>query len=383
MKSIHLKHLVERLDNDPDLSNNKLFFNADGTVNIDELYAVLEQYGVTKDMILSSMHDHRTVPLTNNYLDPISKIDMATIGDYDLKWINGIIKNNTLVESVERWNANNPPTDPEYFDTLTHTWVPMSGDIPRYKRIDKLIPDTDVYKITGLSCSYGKIDIAFLKLETVNMMDFYGSAILTLNKDGSINFYDVSDYTLPLGQPSVIMDLARFGSTVYYFGFVQTWMEMFNGLIDSHTVVNDLNFNDIDQDAAVTDCALTVIGYILMAMVITSNDNVRVFAYDLIRNSIQYVLPDDMPNQDRYLNVPNLALEFITEAVCVYFNQDTDAIECRNLGSDDTLNWSIPTPKVETKGASKRISGISYDPINGYLYMTTSNTLVRYLCSNG
>ena len=393
MKSVHLKHTFEHIVSTINLEDTALFFNKDGTVNLPTLYKKLKEYGITKDVLEQAINQRDTTILLNKYDIPIATVEETTIGDMVVKWLSMGIHDNAILEFSDRWSADNPPVVDTYLDPTTIVWRELSGDIPSGNNLRNLI-EGDAISVRGLSCTYGKIDVSAVRagynqiptyVDGDGVQHYYNMAItqnalLTLYPSGKVDRYSVEIpmHTSPM---STIIDVARFGAVLYGFAYATTKLFKISGPWDGGKqgfgyMTEDPNFSYPEISGVVSptilDTGMTVIANKLYVALNIDNNKIVIMGYDILNNDV-YLLPngDDYPLSKIY------GLEFISENRFIYFNKTNHTIRCEDI---DTTNmvWEIPAPKYN--GNEYDITGISYDPINNYLYMVTNNALVRYTC---
>lgn len=400
MQSIHLQHLFEKLWTDPNLSNNKLFFNPDGTVNKGMLFTYLQKYGITYDDLNAAIDARDTEFLSNASGTALSTLDKTTVGDIVVTWLSDTIYDGALSKpGIGGWAGETLPVLDSYLDPASVVWRPITGDIPPGNTIIEA-EIGDVLFIVGICCTCGKLDIN-VERRNMNIAISTGpwsgpvtpiyNGILTLNPDGSIYKKleyatdSVYTYAIPtvtfLDGRCMFYDIARLGSAIY------TQIPTEPGLYkipdrltpDNNTLLANSN---IDTQWVWPSSAITIIGQYIYRVVQIDEDGgvhkINVYKYDLI-NKTQQLLAEDLPISNLQISHRILAAEVLSDSVLVYYNNSDDTIVCYDYVNKTQL-WSIPSPKVSGGAEAFRVTGMSYDIVQNYLYVATGDTVVRYTC---
>ena len=373
MKSLCLARVYDTLISDPNLSDNKLFFNYDGTVNVDELCEALKPYGITRSELLQAIDDYTIDVLTNENGNILAATNRVAVNNLFIEWLSLQVDDNAVISTENNWDASAAPAGIfEYYDPTNKVWIGTDPSVAIPSGLDIQFA-TPIDSISGLSCVYGRMDFGFTQ-DVIDTVMKTKNGIITIDTDGT--FVD-NLLSLPYIKDNnyFIQDVARHGNDVYYFisGSSHLYKVKANGTLDelSHESVAAFSLPDIN---IIIKGVLSNINGTLYGIAIDDTSRFSMFKYNIISESLD-VLPNTL--SPVLMAASTLTAEFISDDSIIMFDPDTDSIS--KYGLDDAVaEWSIPTPKVAGEDSFNRISGISYDPVHNYLYMVTSKTLVRY-----
>ena len=370
MKSLQLRQLFEVIKNDTDLSDNKLFFNNDGTVNKEELYCVLLQYGVTRQMLDAAIDRAAMDTLVTEDGISITNLNVTTVGDVVVEWFSTYIYDNTIVTMENRWHADEPPAGQcEYFNMANKAWMPIldNNKLPHHNTLDHLYPN--VYT-RGLSCTYGKIDVGIVEYcGNHDGFDQYTTGILSLNPDGSINNVLMKDGYTPLLRP--MHDITRYGNRIFTMTSEEQMIFEANVSPLASSFVPDTTFLLDKQPIRST---MSIFGNEIYGAIVDNTSMIEFMKYNILTGEYQTL---SRSKTNKHIGTNLLAGGFITPTRVIMFRKGDDSLICHDHDSLSVL-WDIPTPKAHKVHKDDRITGISYDPVYNYLYVLSSRTLVRY-----
>ena len=388
MKSIHLQQLFEQLSTDPDLSDNQLLFNEDGTANKKTLYSVLSKYGVTKNMIQQLIDSRTTDVLVSNDGVSLTRIECTTINNYVIQWISTYLKDGVILGPLSRWNGDNPPLVDtlEMYTGYSGRWVTPSEPIAGFMNdnLSSLFPVATCTNVfCGMSCGYDRLNLGWI-LENDN--GTYRNCLTSASTMFTNVKKTVSDQHISINDMGLLMDdIATFGSKTYTVPIKGNKLVCFeqNELKDATAsyIFDTVGMFDIADDISaaglVSESAITIIGttaYLLLKFTDNSSAIVTIDVgteqYQIHTNNISSLVA----------NSSKLTAEFISDNRVLLYNDDAgNVIDCVNL-DDGSVEWSFTYPEFYGSDSDNRLHAMSYDPIQNYLYLVVYRTMIRYKC---
>ena len=404
MKSIHLQQLFEQLATDLNLSDNHLFFNLDGSVNKKELYKQLQYLGVTKELLATAIDARETDTLENAHDITLTNIEHTTIGDLFLNWINPLIVSNTICLPTTAWNpAVLPPLNTfSYYDGVTSSWIDVGQDV--YIEDSTAIADNSPWgvnklrassaSVTGMTCTYGKIDVSVVAEVDVGGSMLTRNVILTLDASGNLEQHIIQP-TLPMPPIDTICDIARVGANLYSLNYANTKLYRvvgpWEGGNDGLTSMEEMpGFDTTDyfdaSHAAIQFASMNAVGSSLYIFIHNGPERRVLIRYDLLTQTSELVASseDYVFHFDGYITVEPTGIVYTPQGHALYVSayrpyslllsdiSNTDE-SIRATSFDKHIYFNHAT---QAYGQGPR--ALAYDPVHTCVYIVTNGMLHRW-----
>lgn len=388
MHSMHLLHIYERLISDQNLSNNKLFFNPDGSVNRNELYAIMAKYDISKGELKSAINSCATNTLLNKYNTAITPVASMTVEDLIITTISAKFNaDNTLREPEDHWNGDNPPTNPEYLDARDLVWrpIPVGGYFPYESKLSYLPMCTNATNLTsfatyGLVCMQNKVMIGVRKSIKINNVWTYHYGFLIVDQYGGLQ--EIYPFLEEDNSDNELDGLFKYGNRLYGSTWSGDWSSLrsikvpaasdTDMVVELDPYIGPPDLPDYSIESGIT---YSLIGTKVYMFTHARNVNdyydhkYVIYSYDLGTHEISE--PVLMPALSQFYAVSMSYVLTPTRALLP--NSGEATLCCLDIPTQQII-WEMDFPAPYHQIMSPNYS---FDPIHNYLYLLSNDTLVR------
>lgn len=392
MQALHVKHIFERLASSTKLDTSNLFFNEDGSPNIDNIRQVLDSYGITANELYQGLALKTEEDIVKESIT-IARIENVPLGEAVLQYISANISNNVLLDITREqlWDANIVPTIDSYLDPINHTWRPVTGPISYSNNLTNIIPD-GVYFTRGIACKYGEINIGVISFTTDNVNTTWRDGLVAFNIDGTLSRYLIvpqdiiassrthdngTNFVIP--DAGTVSDIVRIGNVVYLFAIANRYLykvvEVAPGIITLETLPNFNKYCDSSSTLTLIDSEM------YMAFTNAPQGIIDIMKYNMDTLELSETIATIQGLEDELdSDYPYVAAEFLsTTRILIYSKKHGDLV-CIDINTGEKL-WRLDLASVVGCNITiNKVSGISYDPVYNYLYVLTDGVMVRYKC---
>lgn len=414
MKSVHLEHLFDRLRLDNNILDNELFCTpSNNNVNTDLLCKILKRYGYARKDVLDALA--AVQPDTLEALEDSEQLTDISILNMDattkvilfelLESDNVVIPKSSV--SSGSWDGLSSPANDAYFNGSQTAWSAIASDTTEialspyntrnapWNNLNSGWVDT----FGGMDVTDGNIDLSVMSMDESGSTSPYGYGyssyggaykfgFITITSDGTV----VTNYLYddPVGDGGqYILDCARIDGKMYYIvaGTESRYIRVTEGPwtgenITSTTVpgfdTHDFGYGDPYCD--VQKAGITTIGTDIY-MCLTLLNNTIIAKYDTVAESTTVLHELDNTTSIPLMDFPK-ASEFISPNTLVIGITDNTTPYLYGYdisGTTPTELWQRAIPVItNTETAYPEISGMSYNPATGYLYVMEDGILVRF-----
>ena len=384
MHSLHLLHTYERLAANVNLGNANLLFNPDGTVNSDEAYSLLSEYGISKQELVASISNRDTDTLVSKAGVSIAPIVKFIVENLSINIIDGKLdSSNRLLVPTSGWNGDNPPTNMEYLDYANSTWRPFpEGGLTEAKYGIQHSPtkpqNINIMSCAGITCQYNRLSM--LCLSSIPGINGTPYIIITLDQYG--NIVNIVKPFSNMLIPEQYGTLVRYGNTLYSAGWPFTSpYNLYTCKYPTEDFVYD-NFS-VDPNFVCPDLGnLTLGGPIQLSLqnttlyighpVLDSSNVGFVYGYSYDLGTYEVSDPIIVPDVGNKCNAP---MYYFSKERALFVNYSDKAITCMDLVEQEIL-WSTHIPAPTTFDC-----GFHYDAIHDRIYLLGyDGSMVRLTC---